>query len=359
MKEKGYLLLENGVFFEGVRVGSTQDMTGEVVFNTSMTGYQEILTDPSYADQIIVFCYPLIGNYGINDVDGESEIHALSGAVFGEACDIPSHYESQSSLVDYLNKYNISGLVNIDTRALVKIIRKEGTMRGKIVSSIHEQVAKPFFTHKQHTLVEEVSVKSSVYFEGGSPHIVIVDYGYKKSIRTSLQAEGCRVTVVPYSSSYEWISSLNPDGVLFSNGPGNPEELSYYYPTIKKLSESYPCLGICLGHQLLALSHGASTTKLHYGHRGGNHPVKNLKTNKVYITSQNHGYEVMESSLVHTSFTATHLNVNDRTVEGMVHTRLPVLGVQFHPEAHAGPSDTSFILKEFIQLVKENAHAAS
>lgn len=359
MEEKGYLLLENGVVFEGVQVGDFQDIDGEVVFNTSMTGYQEILTDPSYADQVLVFCYPLIGNYGINDIDGESNMHALSGAVFGEACDLPSHYQSQNSLVSYMKKHHISGLAGVDTRALVKLIRKEGTMRGRMVASLQEKASDYMPDQKNGPTVEKVSVKKAIHYEGSGPHIVVVDYGYKKSIRTSLQQEGCKVTVVPYSFTFEQIASLKPDGVLFSNGPGNPEELASFYPVIKQLTETYPSLGICLGHQLIALAHGATTTKLLYGHRGGNHPVKDLVTNKIYMTSQNHGYEVMHHSLIRTPFMVTHENVNDRTVEGIIHTSLPVCGVQFHPEAHAGPSDTSFMIESFISTVKENAYASS
>ena len=344
---QGYLTLETGEVFEGILIGANKDSLGEVVFNTSMTGYQEIITDPSYAGQIITFCYPLIGNYGINAIDDESITPALAGVIIGDLCETPSHYQSIDKFSAKLKDADVPGIAGVDTRLLVKTIRSRGTVKGYLSSSIE----KDHFLkqEKASKWVEKVSTKKTQYFNNSGPHVVLMDYGFKKSILNALLAENCSVTIVPYNTPYEKIKSLNPDGVLFSNGPGDPMELKKYFSEIKKISQNYPSLGICLGHQLIALSFGAKTEKLAYGHRGGNHPVKELATGKVKITAQNHGYVVVDESIDSHLFDITYRNVNDRSIEGLKHKSYPIQTVQFHPEAHPGPSDTAHILKEFVR----------
>ncbi len=357
MLENGYLTLETGEVFEGVLIGAEKDSLGEVVFNTSMTGYQEIITDPSYAGQIITFCYPIIGNYGINAVDNESISPALAGVVIGDLCETPSHYQSINKFSEKLKQAGVPGIAGVDTRLLVKTIRSRGTVKGVISKSNEAYV--PSTTKTPHW-VEKVSTKKMQYFKNSGPHVVLMDYGCKKSILNALLEENCAVTIVPYQTSYEKIKSLNPDGILLSNGPGDPMELKKWFPEIKKITQSYPSLGICLGHQLIALAYGAKTTKLAYGHRGGNHPVKELNTGKVKITAQNHGYVVVDESINEKEFAVTYRNVNDQSIEGLHHKTYPIQTVQFHPEAHPGPSDTEYILKDFVSQIAslgENVYA--
>lgn len=346
--EQGYLTLETGEVFEGVLIGAEKDSLGEVVFNTSMTGYQEIITDPSYAGQIITFCYPIIGNYGINALDNESITPALSGVVIGDLCETPSHFQSIEKFSDKLKQAGVTGIAGVDTRLLVKTIRSRGTVTGYL--SKHK---KTDFSAQEQTpfWVEQVSTKQPQFFKNSGPHVVLVDFGYKKSILTALLAENCAVTVVPFHTTFEKIKALNPDGVLFSNGPGDPMELQKWFPEFKKISQYFPTLGICLGHQLIALAYGAKTEKLAYGHRGGNHPVKELATGKVKITAQNHSYVVKDESIDSKVFDVTYRNVNDRSIEGLKHKHYPVQTVQFHPEAHPGPSDTEYILKGFVSQI--------
>ncbi|MDP4170084.1 MAG: carbamoyl phosphate synthase small subunit, partial [Bacillota bacterium] len=295
---KGYLVLENGDVFEGNMIGGMEGSAGEVVFNTSMTGYQEIVSDPSYAGQILVFCYPMIGNYGMNALDYESNSLHLSGVVIGEHCEEPSHYLSKHSFSDQLVKSGVPGISGIDTRALVKKIRNCGTLKGRIMNALPENgVLGGHSFNIEADVVGRVSVKKVQVFDQQGPHIVLIDYGYKKSILNALLANGCKVTVVPYSYSFLEIKSLKPDGVLLSNGPGDPAFLEKQFPEIKKITENFPTLGICLGHQLIAHAYGADTKKMKFGHRGANHPVKELSTGKVWITSQNHGYEVIQETV--------------------------------------------------------------
>jgi carbamoyl-phosphate synthase small subunit len=345
---KGYLTLETGEVFEGVLIGAQKDSLGEVVFNTSMTGYQEIITDPSYAGQIITFCYPIIGNYGINAMDDESVTPALSGVIIGDLCETPSHYQSINKFSEKLKQAGVPGIAGIDTRLLVKTIRSRGTVKGYLSQTTNYEISE---LEKASSWVEVVSTKKIQYFKNKGPHVVLMDYGFKKSILNALLDENCAVTIVPYNTPYEKIKTLNPDGVLFSNGPGDPMELKRWFPEIKKISQNYPTLGICLGHQLIALAFGAKTKKLAYGHRGGNHPVKELFTGKVKITAQNHGYVVVDESIDNKLFDITYRNVNDRSIEGLMHRNYPIQTVQFHPEAHPGPSDTEYILKDFVNQI--------
>lgn len=346
--EQGYLTLETGEVFEGVLIGANKDSWGEVVFNTSMTGYQEIISDHSYAGQIITFCYPIIGNYGINAMDDESITPSLSGVIVGDLCETPSHYQSIYTFSEKLKQAGVPGIAGVDTRLLVKTIRSRGTVKGYLSKTKILQFPS---SEKSPFWVEKVSTKEMRFFKNYGPHVVLMDYGYKKSILHALLEEKCSVTIVPYHTPFEKIKDLNPDGVLFSNGPGDPMELKRWFPEIKKISQHYPSLGICLGHQLIALSYGAKTEKLTYGHRGGNHPVKELLTGKVKITAQNHGYIVVEDSIDTQEFQITYRNVNDQSVEGLKHRYYPIETVQFHPEAHPGPSDTAYILTKFVKNI--------
>ncbi|MCD8509900.1 MAG: carbamoyl phosphate synthase small subunit [Bacillus sp. (in: Bacteria)] len=348
----GYLVLETGETFEGTLIGEMNDMIGEVVFNTSMTGYQEIITDPSYAGQILTFCYPLIGNYGLNADDNESFNTSVSGVITGDMCEEPSHYQATKKFSEMLKENGVPGLTGVDTRALVKVIRKHHTVKGRITTDPSPEAMKTGGSDvSQDFWVSKVSVKAPLTYVKNGPHVVLMDYGYKKSILNALLKENFTVTVVPYHYDYEKVKALKPDGVLLSNGPGDPMKLEQWFPEIKKITESYPTLGICLGHQLIALAHGAKTKKLAFGHRGGNHPVKELLTGKVHMTAQNHGYVVVDESINYTQFQITFRNVNDKTVEGLKHVSLPLQSVQFHPEAHPGPSDTEFIFNEFLHQV--------
>ncbi|MFT4412524.1 carbamoyl phosphate synthase small subunit [Fredinandcohnia humi] len=345
---KGYLHLENGENFEGTLFSSNPEafITGEIVFFTGMTGYQEVLTDPSYKNQIIVFTYPLIGNYGINEFDFESKQPHVAGVVVYESKEAFSHYNAKYSLKQYLEKWNIPLLTHVDTRAVVKRIRNEGTMQSVISAS-------PSSDFKSATAisspVKEVSSKHVQTYGSGKHHIVLMDFGFKKSILHSFLSRGCKVTVVPYDTTFEAIHELCPDGIVLSNGPGDPKALQEYLPTIRKVIENFPTLAICLGHQLVALSFGGDTKKLKFGHRGANQPVSDLVTNKVYITSQNHSYVVDEGSLDNTGLQARFKNCNDGSIEGMSHVELPILTVQFHPEAHPGPIESSWIFDEFME----------
>ncbi|PYZ95135.1 carbamoyl phosphate synthase small subunit [Salipaludibacillus keqinensis] len=348
----GYLVLETGEIFEGEWIGSTKEMYGEVVFNTSMTGYQEMMTDPSYAGQILSFCYPLIGNYGLNEQDHESKHIAVSGVILNELCEEPSHFQSSHSFEDQLKEENIPGLKNVDTRALVAAIRKHQTVKGKLVHSKEESHDHLKVLEDPHIpLVDHVSVKEFQTFQKHGPHVVLVDYGYKKSILDALLDKQCRVTIVPYNTPLDKIDELEPDGILLSNGPGDPMKLTSSFSTIRALTEKYPTLGICLGHQLIALAYGAKTVKMPFGHRGGNHPVKDLLSGKVTMTSQNHGYVVVEESVDESIFQIQFRNVNDKSLEGIKHKYLPIQSVQFHPEGHPGPSDTTYIFQQFIDQV--------
>jgi carbamoyl-phosphate synthase small subunit len=350
---RGFLQLSSGEVFKGnwKTNNSIDEIKGEVVFFTGMTGFQEVLTDPSYKDQIVVFTYPLIGNYGINKADFESEKPHVAGVIVYEANDEVFHYEAKFTLKQYLEKWNIPLLDDIDTRALVKKIRDHGSMPGFMTKQL-EKVTD--FSLPDRLKTKEVSTKEIKTYGKGKYHIVLVDFGYKKSILTSLLHRDCQVTVVPYNTSFNKILSIKPDGILLSNGPGDPKDLTNELGTIKKLIQTFPTLGICMGHQLTALALGGNTTKLAFGHRGANHPVWDLVTKEVFMSSQNHSFVVDEKSLEDTGLKTRFYNLHDNSIEGMVHDSLPLSTVQFHPEANPGPSDSMYIFDEFIEIVKAN-----
>lgn len=342
------LILENGMVFEGNAFGYLSDSVGEVVFTTGMTGYQEVLTDPSYYGQIVTMTYPLIGNYGVNLEDGESKSPKVKGFIVREKCSLPSNFRCEMNLEDYLKQNKIVGLEGIDTRALTKVLRNNGTMKGIIVvdevgeKDVNDRIAA--FSNKE--AVKNVTTDKVYTIEGNGKHVAVIDFGIKTNILRCFKKRGCKLTVFPADVKAEDVLAINPDLVFLSNGPGDPEDVPESIENIKKLIGKKPIVGICLGHQLLTLALGGKTTKLKFGHRGCNHPVKDLETNKVTITSQNHGYvvETLPEEVV-----ATHININDGTIEGMKHKTLPIFSVQFHPEASAGPKDSEYIFDKFME----------
>jgi carbamoyl-phosphate synthase small subunit len=377
--QKAILALEDGTVFEGRSFGFPGERGGELVFNTSMTGYQEILTDPSYKGQIVMMTYPLIGNYGINEADTESRDPRVEGFIIKENSSLPSNWRADRSLSEYLLAHRILGVEGMDTRALARHIREKGAMKAMLSTedSRHDRLiekakASPGLVGRD--LVKEVTCEKPYrwietndpqFLNHDSPNsrlrprfkVAVMDYGVKFNILRSLREWGCDITVLPASFSAESILSYEPDGILLSNGPGDPEGVPYAIEAIRKLIGKKPIFGICLGHQLLGLALGGKTFKLKFGHRGANQPVKDLKTGKVAITSQNHGFAVDPDSLNPEEVELTQINLNDRTLEGMRHRKLPIFSVQYHPEASPGPQDTRHLFGEFVKMMERETRS--
>jgi len=379
---KAYLILEDGTVFEGKSIGSTREVVSEIVFNTSMTGYLEVLTDPSYAGQAVVMTYPLIGNYGICYEDMESERPWPDGYIVRELSRIPSNFRSVDTIQHFLEKYDIPGICGIDTRALTKILREKGTMNGMITTRVYDDLSEPISRMKAYTVKgvvkatscrekyvlkpaaqgsEMVSMRTAETPEslktqaGRGKRVALLDLGAKKNIARALSERGCEVTIYPCDTTAEEILASRPDGIMLSNGPGDPKENVEIIKEIRKLYESdVPIFAICLGHQLMALATGADTYKLKYGHRGGNHPVKHLETGRTYISSQNHGYAVNPDSLDPQIAVPAFTNVNDGTNEGLRYIGKNIFTVQYHPEACPGPQDSSYLFDRFIKMMGGN-----
>ncbi len=351
------IVLEDGSEYEGYGFGYMCDKVCEIVFNTSMVGYQEIISDPSYTYQAVVMTYPIIGNYGICDDDFETETPSIGALIVREYNDEPSNFRCYCTLSETLNKYKIPGIYGVDTRQIARSIRDLGS-RKVLITGIETTKEDALLILGRHEIpkdaVNTVSPKEILFYPVSHPkhHIVCIDCGMKKNILRSFLERGISVSVVPYDTTAEDIENLNPDGVFISNGPGDPEDVPQTIKTVKQLIGKYPIFGICLGHQIIALSYGAKTYKLKFGHRGGNHPVKNLKTNKIEITSQNHSYAVVPESLSGTGLEITHINLLDNTVEGMECVKDKVFSVQYHPESAPGPQDSTYLFDEFVKLMK-------
>ncbi len=358
MVQKAYLILENGTIFEGKSFGCSGETVGEIVFTTAMTGYLETLTDPSYYGQIVVQTFPLIGNYGVIPSDFESERPHVKGYIVRDWCQEPSNFRCEGDLDTFLKQCGIVGLYGIDTRALTKIVREYGVMNGRIVGENFCGLGlSELKSYRILDAVESTTCQEELVFkpEGETKfRVCLWDFGAKDNIRRSLVNHGCEVTVVPAHTKAERILELHPDGIMLSNGPGDPAENVGIIEELAKLcKEKIPTFGICLGHQLLALSQGAKTEKLKYGHRGANQPATCLKTGRVYITSQNHGYAVVHSTLPEGA-APSYVNANDGTSEGIEYDYMPAFSVQFHPEACGGPLDTSFLFDDFMKLMEAN-----
>lgn len=379
------LVLETGKLFRGESFGAGGEAWGEVVFNTGMTGYQEVLTDPSYAGQMVCMTYPLIGNYGVNQADSQSAKIQVQGFIVKEAALHPNHWQQEKNLSRALAQAGVVGIKGIDTRALTRLIREHGVLKGVITTDMENLaglVKKLQAWEVPQDVVAQVSTKERYELEplplaeqagtagtalpgGNAPqsgsaesdeapfHVVVLDFGIKENILRAMRAKGFRLTVVPYNTPAHEILALNPDGIFLSNGPGDPKVVTEGIATIRQLLGERPIFGICLGHQLLTLAVGGDTYKLKFGHRGGNQPVQDLRTAKVNITSQNHGYAVAPESLEQTPLIVTHRNLNDQTVEGLAHRELPVFSVQYHPEAGPGPNDSLYLFDEFAQWMRE------
>jgi carbamoyl-phosphate synthase small subunit len=373
--EQSVLALEDGTVFEGVSLGASRQRTGEVVFNTAITGYQEIFTDPSYTGQIVVLTYPQIGNYGANPHDSESQHPFIEGLVIRELSPKPSNWRAEDRAEQFLAKHDIPVIGDVDTRKLVRHLRERGAMRGIISTGTREaaeliEAARNSPSMQGLNLVERVSTKAKYEWQQGLEpvsvsenvgdgeepklHVVAYDFGIKRNILRHLVHLGSRVTVVPSRTTAEDVLALKPDGVFLSNGPGDPEPLIDEIAEVRKLIGKTPVFGICLGHQILGQAFGGKTFKLKFGHHGANHPVLNQLTNKVEITSQNHGFAVDPDSLRDSEVEITHWNLNDQTVEGLRHKSEPVFCVQYHPEAAPGPHDSHYLFRDFVKLMKEN-----
>lgn len=353
---KAFLILEDGTVFSGTSIGSQREVISEIVFNTSMTGYLEVLTDPSYAGQAVVMTYPLIGNYGICHEDQESLKPWPDGYIVRELSRIPSNFRSEDTIQHFLQEHDIPGISGIDTRALTKILREKGTMNGMITTVEYDCLTEVLPRIKDYTVagvVNAVSCKEKYVLPGEGKKVALMDFGAKRNISRSLNQRGCQVTVYPAWTRAEEILADNPDGIMLSNGPGDPKECVEIIAEVKKLYDSnVPIFAICLGHQLMALATGADTYKLKYGHRGGNHPVKDLSTGRTYISSQNHGYVVDTENMDPKVATAAFVNVNDNTNEGLAYTGKNIFTVQFHPEACPGPQDSGYLFDRFMKMME-------
>lgn len=356
-RQKAILALEDGRIFEGVSFGASGEKCGEVVFNTSMAGYQEILTDPSYKGQIVAMTYPLIGNYGVNPGDAESRQPFLEGFIVKESSNIASNWCARKELGEYLKENNIIGIEDVDTRALTRHIRLRGAMKAALSTAdldgkrlVEKAKSSPSLIGRD--LVKDVTYSTALEWnKEGRYSVVVIDCGVKLNILRMLEKNGCRVTVVPAKTAPADILGMKPDGVLLSNGPGDPAAVPYVVDTVKKLMGKLPIFGICLGHQMLGLALGGKTYKLKFGHHGANHPVKDLRTGKISITVQNHGFCVDMDSLNKVDIEITHVNLNDNTLEGVRHKKFPIFSVQFHPEASAGPRDAAYLFDEFVEMM--------
>lgn len=355
------LLLEDGSQFYGYGFGSQEEKITEIVFNTAPVGYQEILSDPSYTYQTVVMAYPLIGNYGIAKEDFETKQPSIGGLAVRDYNDIPSNFRSAATLDEVMKQYHIPGIYGIDTRKLVRKIRDFGSCKALLTdaqTSPEEGLKKLAGFEIPKDAVEKVSSKEIRYCAAKQENYLVaaIDCGIKENIIRSLNARGCSVMVYPWNTSYEEIQKQNPDGVFLSNGPGNPKDVKPVLELVRKIRGNFPLFGICLGHQMIGLAYGAGTYKLKFGHRGGNHPVKNLKTGKIEITSQNHSYAVDYASLKNTDLEMTHINLLDHTVEGITCRKDHVFSVQYHPESAPGPQDSGYLFDQFIQMMEENKH---
>jgi carbamoyl-phosphate synthase small subunit len=379
MTKKAILVLEDGSAYEGHSFGTETTTYGEVVFDTSMTGYQEMLTDPSFAGQILVPTYPLIGNYGINESDFESRQIQVRGLAVREYCSQPSHWQSTRTLREFLLAYGIPGISGIDTRALTRHLRLKGAMMGMITSEMMADEAleelKAMPKYDVTDFVRQVSTEKTYEWQSNAPStanlisspskgedkgegetkqslkILVIDYGLKYNILRILSQLGCQASAIPCTASSEDILALNPDGIVLSPGPSNPVLLDYITDTVRELIGRKPIMGICLGHQLIGKALGAQTFKLKFGHRGGNHPVRDLATGRVYITAQNHGYAI-DANTLKQGLEVSHINLNDGTVEGLRHRDLPILSIQYHSEASPGPLDNMYLFERFLEMVR-------
>jgi len=360
--KKAILVLEDGTTYEGMSIGADGTRLGEAVFSTCMTGYQEMLTDPSFAGQILTLTYPLIGNYGVAPQDFESKQVQVAGFVVKELCDVPSNWRVAGTLQDFLSGHGVVGIQGVDTRALTKHLRVRGVMTGAISTELNRQEVLDSINsspgYGSIDFVKAVSAKKQYVWRGGGRpgkaryNLALLDLGVKYNIMRSAAGMGCKVTVYPCDTPADVILSANPDGVIISPGPGDPAVLDYALDTVKGLIGKKPILGICLGHQLLGRAFGSKTFKLKFGHRGGNHPVKDLSTGRVYITSQNHGYAVDPDGLTGSGMEVAHINLNDGTVEGLRHREYPIFSIQYHPEASPGPMDSNYLFGELIKMIE-------
>lgn len=360
MSDIAYLVLENGIVFQGRYFGAQGDITGEVVFNTGMVGYVETLTDQSYHGQIVLQTFPLIGNYGVTSADFESDGIGPLAYIVKYPCQTPSNFRSEGTLDDFLRSHGIIGLCGIDTRAVTQIIRTNGVMNGKIMATKPTEADfHALKLHKTKNHVFNVSTKEIKYYKSDTPKytVALYDFGAKHNIWRELNSRGCDVVMFPCTATADEILAISPDGIMLSNGPGDPQDNASIIENIKTLLKSgIPMFGICLGHQLLALANGFTTTKLKFGHRGANQPVKDIQSGKVYITSQNHGYTVQSESIDSSIADLWFQNVNDKTCEGIIYKNAPAFTAQFHPEAHEGPQDTRFLFDKFVSAMEAEKH---